>query len=110
MVDIESVAAKIRWGKKDRKKKTETTGQKYNGLPYYIGQAIIRKNKKDIIRKNKRQRNHKWCTVFSSLILLLNATRMWANAQRDGCPAEYRWRPVLNAEKFGRTHCSTAVQ
>jgi len=28
-------------------------------------------------------------------------TRMWANAQRDGRPAEYRWRPVLNAAKFG---------
>jgi len=27
--------------------------------------------------------------------------RMWANAQRDGRPAEYRWRPVLNAAKFG---------
>jgi len=24
-------------------------------------------------------------------------TRMWADAQRDGRPAEYRWRPVLNA-------------
>jgi len=24
-------------------------------------------------------------------------TRMWANAQRDGCPAEYRWRPLFNA-------------
>jgi len=22
---------------------------------------------------------------------------MWANAQRDGRPAKYRWRPVLNA-------------
>jgi len=28
-------------------------------------------------------------------------TRMWANAQRDGRFAEYRWRPVLNAAKFG---------
>jgi len=28
-------------------------------------------------------------------------TRMWVNAQRDGRPAEYRWRPVLNAAKFG---------
>jgi len=28
-------------------------------------------------------------------------TRMWANAQRDGRPAEYRWRPLLNATKFG---------
>jgi len=26
---------------------------------------------------------------------------MWADAQRDGCPAEYRWRPLLNAAKFG---------
>ena len=26
---------------------------------------------------------------------------MWANAQRDGRPAQYRWRPVLNAAKFG---------
>jgi len=22
---------------------------------------------------------------------------MWANAERDGRPAEYRWRPLLNA-------------
>jgi len=28
-------------------------------------------------------------------------TRMWANAQRDGCPAEYRWRHLFNAAKFG---------
>jgi len=25
---------------------------------------------------------------------------MWANAQRDGRPVEYRWRTVLNAAKF----------
>jgi len=24
-------------------------------------------------------------------------TRMWANAQRDGHPAEYTWRPLFNA-------------
>jgi len=29
------------------------------------------------------------------------ATRIWANAQRDGHPAEYRWRPLFNAAKFG---------
>jgi len=28
-------------------------------------------------------------------------TRMWANAQRDGRPAEYRWCPLFNAAKFG---------
>jgi len=27
-------------------------------------------------------------------------TRMWAKAQRDGRPAEYRWRPLFNAAKF----------
>jgi len=26
---------------------------------------------------------------------------MWANAQRDGRHAEYRWRPLFNAAKFG---------
>jgi len=33
--------------------------------------------------KNRRQKQFK--------------TRMWANAQRDGRPAEYRWRPLFNA-------------
>jgi len=32
---------------------------------------------------------------------LLTVTRMWANAQRDGRPAEHRWRPLFNAAKFG---------
>ena len=26
---------------------------------------------------------------------------MWANAQCDGHPAEYRWHPLFNAAKFG---------
>jgi len=28
-------------------------------------------------------------------------TRMWTNIQRDGRPAEYMWRPLFNAAKFG---------
>jgi len=28
-------------------------------------------------------------------------TRMWANAQPDGRPAEHGWRPQFNAAKFG---------
>jgi len=36
MVDIQSATAHIRRGKKRKKK--EITGQKYNGLPYSIGQ------------------------------------------------------------------------
>jgi len=35
MVDIQSATAEIRRGKK--KIEEETTGQKYNGLSYYIG-------------------------------------------------------------------------
>ena len=30
-----------------------------------------------------------------------SSTRMWANAQPDGRPAEHRWRPLFNAAKFG---------
>ena len=26
---------------------------------------------------------------------------MWANAQRDGRPAEHKWRPLFNDAKFG---------
>jgi len=37
-------------------------------------------------------------------------TRMWADAQCDGRPAEYRWRPVFNATKFGDAHYYSAVQ
>jgi len=39
-VDIQPAATEIRRGIKkeeDRRKKKETTGQKYNGMPYYIG-------------------------------------------------------------------------
>jgi len=35
MVDIQSATAEIRRGKKEEEE--ETTGQKYNGLPYSIG-------------------------------------------------------------------------
>jgi len=40
MVDIQSATAEIRRGKKKielKKIEEETTGQKYNGLPYSIG-------------------------------------------------------------------------
>jgi len=38
-----------------------------------------------------------YCLVCFERIL----TRMWANTQRDGRPAEYSWRPLFNAAKFG---------
>jgi len=34
-------------------------------------------------------------------LLKVNQLEMWANAQRDGRPAEYWWRPLFNAAKFG---------
>jgi len=39
------------------------------------------------------------CQALCSLSKM--KTRMWANAQRDGRPAEHRWRPLFNAAKFG---------
>jgi len=35
------------------------------------------------------------------MIKNIDKLEMWANAQRDGCPAEYRWNPLFNAAKFG---------
>jgi len=50
--------------------------------------------------------------------LPLNDTKqileMWANAQRDGRPAEYRWRPLFNAAVWLtptiRVPCSNAAK
>ena len=36
-----------------------------------------------------------------------NKVEMWANAQRDGRPAEYRWRPLFNAAVW---LCSNATK
>jgi len=35
---------------------------------------------------------------------------MWAYAQRDGRPAEYRWRLLVNAAKFGWRPLLDAMQ
>jgi len=40
-------------------------------------------------------------TYYQCMFVKIIKTRMWANAQRDGRPAEYRWRPLFNAAKFG---------
>jgi len=37
----------------------------------------------------------------TALPVMLHTLEMWANAQSDGRPAEYRWRPLINATKFG---------
>jgi len=38
------------------------------------------------------------CNTCKCCVIII--TRMWANAQRDGRPAEYRWSPLFNAAKF----------
>ena len=35
-----------------------------------------------------------WFVVGVGSVII---TRMWADAQRDGRPAKYRWRPLFNA-------------
>jgi len=35
---------------------------------------------------------------------------MWANAERDGRPAKYRWRPLFNVESWADVQYYTAVQ
>jgi len=39
----------------------------------------------------------KICILCYFAQLLQYELEMWANAQRDGRPAEYRWRPLFNA-------------
>ena len=51
------------------------------------------------------QKSTQWNTMehekCSCLKNKTKPTRMWANAQPDGRPAEHRWRPLFNAAKFG---------
>ena len=42
----------------------------------------------------------RFTAILRSVTTEREATRMWANAQPDGRPAEHRWRPLFNAAKF----------
>jgi len=62
------------------------------------------------VTNDKTQPLAKFCSIphtlqytYSQLskTVVTCATRMWANAQPDGRPAEHRWRPLFNAAKFG---------
>ena len=39
--------------------------------------------------------------LFITVQQSITKLEMWANAQRDGRPVEYRWRPLFNAAKSG---------
>jgi len=51
--------------------------------------------------KNKKRIKHACKLTKLVCDSIIMKTRMWANAQRDGRPAEHRWRPLFNAAKFG---------
>jgi len=45
--------------------------------------------------------DHRLCNSIQSMLTVTRfQLEMWANAQRDGRPAEHRWRPVQR-RKFG---------
>jgi len=44
---------------------------------------------------------HQQHIVINILAQFVYTLEMWANAQRGGRPAEYRWRSLFNAAKFG---------
>jgi len=47
------------------------------------------------------------CTFFNDECEIMKRLEMWANAQRDGRPVEYRWRPLFNAAVW---LCSNAAK
>ena len=49
----------------------------------------------------KFQSDAKLDDEWARWLFIYTGTRMWANAQPDGRPAEHRWRPLFNAAKFG---------
>jgi len=50
-------------------------------------------------------RRDRFLTATDAIVLEraveITNTSLWTNAQRDGRPAEYRWRRLFNAAKFG---------
>jgi len=55
---------------------------------------------KQTLLKIKQEHTKTQCCIIG-LDHIIYKTRMWANDQGDGRPAEYRWRPLFNAAKFG---------
>jgi len=47
--------------------------------------------------------------AYSSAKIIKIKLEMWANAQRDGRPAKYRWRPLFNTAKLFWLTPSTRV-
>jgi len=52
-------------------------------------------------RNNEQLYSPRHVAQYRQTNIKQNKLEMWANAQRDGRPAEHRWRPLFNAAKFG---------
>ena len=83
-------------------------GRTSNGCPPKAGMALSISGcdlmKLSVWSDNRRELFEHIYTCTQQLHVTMehsSVTRMWANAQRDGRPAEYRWRPLFNAAKFG---------
>ena len=72
-------------------------------------QSSRTKHEPDVFRESPPHRGVKWSEWFTTCYPVPCRwvrknhviTKMWANAQRDGRPAQYTWRPLFNGAKFG---------
>jgi len=57
---------------------------------------------KSVTLNDLERRNGPYFVFFTELVydVVVKQLEMWANAQGDGLPVEYRWRPLFNAAKF----------
>ena len=94
-------------------------GDKSSTSFYNDNNVIIRNQSSNKLLTNQQQMAKQQFTVTNVSTYNGNAGQqskniqkleMWANAQRDGRPAEYRWRPLFNAAKFGWRPLLDAVQ
>jgi len=60
----------------------------------------ISRGKKEERRRKKKPQDEN-IMVCPRLLHRATITRMWAYAERDGRPVEYKWCPLFNAAKFG---------
>jgi len=59
------------------------------------------------VSRDSIARVHKWTVMQGKCS---EEPERWADAQRDGRPAEYRWRALWTSQSFANPHCSSAVQ
>ena len=64
------------------------------------------------IKKSGRQGRLRYLVSFINCYSehIMRELEMWASAQRDGRPAEHRWRALFNVAKFGWRPLLNAVQ